>query len=102
MLLCAGADGRRHILPHAKVMIHQPYGGVSGQTTDVQIQAEQILKAKEILTGIIANHTGQPIDQVRDDGDRDKFFTAEEAKTYGIVDEVFKPQKKKKKDDKKA
>ncbi len=91
VLLSAGAKGKRHILPHAKVMIHQPYGGVSGQTTDIQIQAEQIIKAKQTLNEIIAKHTGQSVEQVTDDGERDKYFTAQEAKDYGLVDEVFSP-----------
>jgi ATP-dependent Clp protease protease subunit len=90
VLLCAGAHGRRHILPHAKVMIHQPYGGVTGQTTDVQIQAEQIIKAKRTLNEIIAKHSGRSVEEVERDGERDKFFSAEEAKEYGLVDEVFK------------
>ena len=93
VLLCAGTKGRRHILPHAKVMIHQPYGGVTGQTTDIQIQAEQIIKAKRTLNQIIANHTGKPLEQVAADGERDKYFSAVEAKEYGLVDEVFVPTK---------
>jgi ATP-dependent Clp protease protease subunit len=96
VLLCAGTPGRRHILPHAKVMIHQPYGGVTGQTTDVQIQAEQIIKTKQTLNEIIAKHSGQSVAQVAKDGERDKFFSAEEAKNYGLVDEVFSPEKRKK------
>jgi ATP-dependent Clp protease protease subunit len=88
VLLTAGTKGKRFILPHAKVMIHQPYGGVSGQTTDIQIQAEQIIKAKRTLNEIIARHSGQPVDRVERDGERDKFFSAEEAKNYGLVDEV--------------
>ena len=106
VLLCAGTKGRRHILPHAKVMIHQPYGGVTGQTTDVQIQAEQIIKAKRTLNEIIAKHTGQTIEQVAKDGERDKFFDAHEAKDYGLVDKVFdidkKDQKKEDVDEKKT
>jgi ATP-dependent Clp protease protease subunit len=94
VLLCSGTPGRRHILPHAKVMIHQPYGGVTGQTTDVQIQAEQIIKAKRTLNEIMAKHSGQPVEQVAKDGERDKFFSAEEAKAYGLVDEVFAFDKK--------
>lgn len=94
VLLCAGTEGRRHILPHAKVMIHQPYGGVTGQTTDVQIQAEQIIKAKKTLNGIIARHTGRSEEEVARDGERDKFFSADEAKAYGLVDEVFSIEKK--------
>jgi ATP-dependent Clp protease protease subunit len=96
VLLCAGTAGRRHILPHAKVMIHQPYGGVTGQTTDIQIQAEQIIKAKQTLNEIIAKHTGKAVEQVARDGERDKFFSAIEAKDYGLVDEVFSPEKRKK------
>lgn len=98
VLLCSGEPGKRHILPHAKVMIHQPYGGVTGQTTDIQIQAEQIIKAKRTLNEIIARHTGQPLEQVTRDGERDKFFDAREAKEYGLVDEVFEPEDKSKKD----
>ena len=97
VLLSAGAKGKRHILPHAKVVIHQPYGGVSGQTTDIQIQAEQIIKAKQTLNEIIAKHTGQSVEQVAADGERDKYFTAQEAKDYGLVDEVFSPDDAKKK-----
>ncbi len=92
VLLCAGCAGKRHILPHAKVMIHQPFGGITGHTTDIAIQAEQIVKAKQILNEIIARHTGQPVERVTKDGERDRYFTAQEAKEYGLVDEVFKPK----------
>jgi len=88
VLLSAGHKGKRVILPHAKVMIHQPFGGVTGQTTDIQIQAEQILKSKRLLNEIIARHTGQPVDRVTRDGERDKFFDATEAKAYGLVDDI--------------
>jgi ATP-dependent Clp protease protease subunit len=98
VLLCAGADGKRHILPHAKVMIHQPYGGITGQTTDIQIQAEQIIGAKATLNKIIAAHTGQSFDTVAADGERDKYFSATQAKEYGLVDEVFELQDDKKKE----
>jgi ATP-dependent Clp protease protease subunit len=98
VLLCAGADGKRHILPHAKVMIHQPYGGITGQTTDIQIQAEQIIGAKVTLNKIIAAHTGQSFDTVAADGERDKYFSATQAKEYGLVDEVFELQDDKKKE----
>ena len=98
VLLCAGAEGKRHILPHAKVMIHQPYGGITGQTTDIQIQAEQIIGAKKTLNEIIASHTGQTFDTVAADGERDKYFSATEAKEYGLVDEVFELQDDKKKE----
>ena len=94
LLLCSGQPGKRHILPHAKVMIHQPYGGVTGQTSDVQIQAEQILRDKKTVTKIIANHTGQTTERVAEDGERDKYFSADEAKAYGLVDEVFIPEPK--------
>ena len=96
VLLAAGTAGKRYILPHAQVMVHQPYGGVTGQTTDVQIQAEQIIKSKRTLNQIISRHTGRPIEQVAKDGERDKFFSAQEAKDYGLVDEVFDPEKAKK------
>ncbi|MEY3021693.1 MAG: ATP-dependent Clp protease proteolytic subunit [Planctomycetota bacterium] len=88
LLLSAGHPGKRIILPHAKVMIHQPLGGVTGQTTDIQIQAEHIVKMKRTLNEILARHTGQPYEKVVKDSDRDKFFSAEEAKAYGLVDEV--------------
>ncbi|MFZ4573017.1 MAG: ClpP family protease [Phycisphaerales bacterium] len=89
VLLTAGVKGKRFILPHAKVMIHQPYGGVTGQAEDIRIQAEQIIKSKQELIRILAFHTGQPIDQIQADSERDKYFTAEEAKKYGLVDEVL-------------
>ncbi len=89
VLLTAGTKGRRFILPHAKVMIHQPYGGVTGQAEDIKLQAEQIIKSKQILIDIIAKHTGQDPDVIRRDSERDKYFTAEEAKAYGLVDEVL-------------
>ena len=96
VLLCAGTAGKRHILPHAKVMIHQPYGGLTGHTSDIQIQAEQIIKAKQTLNEIIAKHTGQTVQRVAADGERDQYFSATEAKEYGLVDEVFYPDEKKK------
>jgi ATP-dependent Clp protease protease subunit len=89
VLLTAGTAGKRYILPHAKVMIHQPFGGVYGQTEDIRIQAEQIIKAKKELNKILSRHTGQNVDQIQLDGERDKYFTAEEAKAYGLVDEVI-------------
>ncbi len=89
VLLAAGTKGRRFILPHAKVMIHQPYGGVTGQAEDIRIQAEQIIKTKQELNRLIANCTGQDYDTVAADAERDKYFTAEEAAEYGLVDEVL-------------
>jgi ATP-dependent Clp protease protease subunit len=97
VLLAAGQSGKRFILPHAKVMIHQPYGGVYGQTADIQIQADQIIKDKRRLTEIMASATGQSVDRIREDSERDKYFNAGEAKEYGIVDQVLEhsPDKKK-------
>lgn len=89
VLLAAGEKGKRFILPHAKVMIHQPYGGVTGQAADIKIQAEQIIKMKQGLNQILADATGQSYDQVAKDAERDKYFDAEEAKAYGLVDEVL-------------
>jgi len=89
LLLTAGAKGKRYMLPHAKVMIHQPYGGITGQAEDIRIQAEQIIKSKMELTRIIAMHTGQPVETVQRDSERDKYFTAEEAVKYGLADEVL-------------
>lgn len=89
VLLTAGQKGKRFILPHAKVMIHQPYGGVTGQAEDIRIQAEQIIKAKAELNRIIAIHTGRDVEQVKQDAERDKYFSAEEAVRYGLVDEVL-------------
>lgn len=89
VLLTAGTKGRRFILPHAKVMIHQPYGGITGQAEDIRLQAEQIIKSKQTLIDIIAKHTGQDAATVKEDSERDKYFDAEEAKAYGLVDEVL-------------
>lgn len=89
VLLASGEKGKRYILPHAKVMIHQPYGGVTGQAADIKIQAEQIIKMKRGLNEILARHTGQPVETVARDAERDKYFDAEEAKAYGLVDEVL-------------
>lgn len=89
LTLAAGQKGKRYCLPHAKVMIHQPSGGIYGQTTDVQIQAEEILKTKAELNQILADCTGQSVEQVEKDSERDKFFSAQEAKAYGLVDDVI-------------
>lgn len=89
IVLAAGTKGKRFILPNAKVMIHQPYGGVYGQTADIEIQAEEILKTKENLNKILAQCTGQSIEKVTEDSERDRFFGAQEAKEYGLVDEVL-------------
>jgi len=89
IILSAGEKGKRFILPHAKVMIHQPLGGVGGQAEDIKIQAEQIIKSKRMLAEILARHTGQKVETVLADSERDKYFTAQEAKNYGLVDEVL-------------
>lgn len=89
VILAAGAKGKRYILPHARVMIHQPYGGVTGQASDVEIQAEEILKAKAQINMVLARHSGKTSEQVEADSERDRFFSAQEAKAYGLVDEVL-------------
>jgi ATP-dependent Clp protease protease subunit len=89
VLLAAGAKGKRYALPHSRVMIHQPLGGASGQASDIEIQALEILKMKKLLTGLISKHSGTPVDQVERDSDRDKFFSAEESQKYGLVDSVI-------------
>lgn len=95
VLLCAGTKGKRHALPHARVMLHQPWGGAQGDAVDIQIQAEEIIKLKHKINEIIAKHTGQPIDKIEKDTDRDFFMSAQEAKDYGMVDEVVESLKDK-------
>lgn len=89
VLLAAGTKGRRKCLPNARVMIHQPSGGAQGQSTDIQIQAKEMLRIREILNGILAKHTGQKVDKIDADTERDNFMSADEAKIYGLVDEVI-------------
>jgi ATP-dependent Clp protease, protease subunit len=89
LLLAAGAKGKRYALPHSRVMIHQPLGGVQGQATDIDIQAKEILKIKEIVHRILAEHTGQPLKKIREDTERDFFLDAEEALKYGIIDKII-------------
>ncbi|MDR2771073.1 MAG: ATP-dependent Clp endopeptidase proteolytic subunit ClpP [Clostridiales Family XIII bacterium] len=89
-LLCSGAKGKRFALPNAEIMIHQPLGGVRGQAEDIRIHAENIIKTREQLNRIISENTGQPIEKVRADTDRDNFMSAEEAAAYGLVDKVMK------------
>ncbi len=88
VLLAGGAKGRRYSLPHSKIMIHQPYGQVSGQISDIEIQAEEIVKSKQVINEILARHTGQPIERVARDTERDRYLNATQAKEYGLVDEV--------------
>jgi ATP-dependent Clp protease protease subunit len=89
LLLAAGTKGKRMALPHSRIMIHQPYGGTQGQATDIQIQAKEILRMREELNRIMAQHSGQPLERVEKDSDRDFFMSPEEAKEYGLVDEVI-------------
>ena len=89
VLLAAGQKGKRFMLPHAKVMIHQPYGGVTGQAEDIRIQAEQIIKMKREMNQILATNTGRSLDEIQRDAERDKYFSAEEAVRYGLADEVL-------------
>ncbi len=94
LLLTAGTRGKRFALPHARIMLHQPMGGFQGQATDIEIHAREILKVKDTLNNILARHTGQPIEKIRTDTDRDFFMSGEEAKVYGIVDDVIDSIKK--------
>ena len=87
-LLCAGAEGKRFALPHARIMMHQPSGGVRGQASDIAIQAEQLIYIKGLMAERIAFHTGQPVEQIEADSERDRWFTAPQAKEYGIIDHV--------------
>jgi len=95
LLLAAGTKGKRFALPNARVMIHQPMGGFQGQATDVEIHAREILRIKDSLNRIFAFHTGQPLEKIQADTDRDFFMSGEEAREYGIVDEVIRSVKKK-------
>jgi ATP-dependent Clp protease protease subunit len=100
LVLASGVKGKRFALPHSKIMIHQPWGGVTGQAADIQIQAEEILKAKRLLNEILARHTGRTVEQIEAETERDRYMTPQEAKDYGIVDEIVvtaktaKPAKK--------
>ena len=88
-LLCAGAPGKRFSLPHARIMMHQPLGGIQGQASDIAIQAEQMIYTKRLMAEKIAEHTGQTVEQIELDSERDRWFTAEQAKEYGIIDHVI-------------
>lgn len=97
ILLTAGAKGKRFVLPNSRVHIHQPLGGVQGQASDIKIHADEILKTRERLNHILAHHTGQPLERIEKDTDRDYFMSAEEAKAYGLIDDVIKSRKEMKK-----
>ena len=94
ILLAAGTPGKRYALPNARVMIHQPWGGAQGTAADIEIQAEEILRAREILNVVLAKHTGRPVAQIEKDTERDKYLSAAEAREYGLVDEVVASMKK--------
>ena len=96
LLLSAGTKGKRYALPNARVMIHQPWGGIQGQAADISIQAKEILTLRDKINQILAEHTGQSLDKIKKDTDRDFFMSAEEAKSYGLVDEVIRHLKSKK------
>ncbi|HPZ43373.1 MAG TPA: ATP-dependent Clp endopeptidase proteolytic subunit ClpP [Bacillota bacterium] len=95
VLLCAGAKGKRYALPYSRILIHQPLGGVQGQATDIEIHAKEIIRMREFLNEIIAKHTGQPLEKIARDTERDYFMSAQQAKEYGIIDEVFDVRKQK-------
>jgi ATP-dependent Clp protease protease subunit len=89
VLLAGGAKGKRYALPHSRIMLHQPYGGVSGQISDIEIQCNEILRAREMLSQILAMHTGQTVERISFDTDRDFFMSADQAKEYGLVDDIL-------------
>lgn len=93
-LLASGAKGKRYALPYARIMIHQPLGGVQGQATDIDIHAKEILRMKDVLNSLLAKHTGQPKEKVEHDTERDYFMSSEEAKNYGLIDDIFERQSK--------
>jgi ATP-dependent Clp protease protease subunit len=93
VLLAAGTKKKRYALPNARIMIHQPWGGVQGQASDISIQAKEILRLRDRLNEILAKHCGQPIDAIGRDTDRDRFMSSEEARDYGLVDEVVRSRK---------
>ena len=93
VLLAAGAKGKRSVLPNSRIMVHQPLGGTQGQTTDIEIYTREMVKMREQLNGILAKHTGRPLEQIEKDTDRNYFMSAEEAKGYGIVDEIIEKRR---------
>jgi len=103
VILAAGTKGKRFALPHAKIMLHQPWGGVYGQAADIKIQAEEILKAKKVISELLAKHSGQAVEKIIAETERDRYMTAEEAKEYGLIDEVLEIEEadKKKKEERK-
>lgn len=94
VLLAAGTKGKRSALPNSRIMIHQPWGGVQGQVTDIEIHTKEMIKTREMLNKILSKHTGQPLEKIDKDTDRNFFMSADEAKAYGLIDEVFEKRKK--------
>jgi len=92
VILAAGTKGRRHALPHAKIMLHQPWGGVTGQAEDIRIQAEEIIRSKKMINDVLSKHTGLTPEKLAEETERDKYMTAEEAKTWGLIDDVLQEQ----------
>ena len=105
IILAAGEKGKRHALSHAKIMLHQPWGGITGQAADIVIQAEEIIKAKQMIIEVLAKHSGMSPEKIALETERDKYMTADEAKEYGLIDEVLgretAPEQEKKNEDKK-
>ncbi len=100
LILAAGEKGKRHALPHAKIMLHQPWGGVTGQASDIDIQAKEILKSKKLINEILSKHTGLTIEKIQEETERDKYMSAKEAHQYGLIDEVLHEEGKDKGKDK--
>jgi ATP-dependent Clp protease protease subunit len=101
IILAAGEKGKRYALPHSKIMLHQPWGGITGQAADIKIQAQEVLKAKTMINELLAKHSGQSVERIATETERDRYMTAQEAKEYGLVDEVLQAEDQKKTDDKK-
>ena len=101
VILASGAESKRHALPHAKIMLHQPWGGITGQASDIKIQAEEIIRAKSMLNDVLAKHTGMDAAKIAEETERDRYMTAEQAKEYGLIDEVLHHEEKEDKKDKK-
>jgi ATP-dependent Clp protease protease subunit len=95
VILASGCEGKRFALPHAKVMLHQPWGGVTGQASDIKIQAEEIIKARKMINEVLSKHTGRSVEQIQEETDRDRYMTAQEALEYNLIDEVLEPAEKK-------
>ncbi len=102
IILAAGEEGKRHALPHAKIMLHQPWGGITGQASDIKIQADEILKAKAVINKILAKHSNLTSEKLAEETERDKYMTADQAKEWGLIDEVLHETEEEEKDKKKS